>query len=72
LFGDQIYKLGLTEEEVFSLDRFLERKNDLLGEEKFFSGNIRSNALYNTAEFNIEQVEDVNPGELIKELEAKG
>lgn len=71
LFGDQIYQLGLTEEEVFNIDKFLERKNSVLGEELIFSGTIRSNALYNTHEFNIEKVEKVNVPELLKSLEQK-
>jgi ssDNA-binding replication factor A large subunit len=71
LFGEQINKLGLTDEEIFSLEKFNEVRNKFLGEEKYFSGNVRSNALYNTTEFNIEQIEEVNPDALIKELEAK-
>lgn len=71
LFGEHIYKLGLLEEDVFSLEKFLEKKSSILGEEKIFAGNVRSNALYNTTEFNVEQIEDVNTDELLKELEAK-
>ncbi len=71
LFGDQIKLLGLTEEQIFSLEEFAKAKNSLLGAEKIFSGQVRSNQLYNTIEFSISQVEDVNPEELIKELEAK-
>ena len=71
VFGDQVYSLGLNEEDVFSLEKFEFKKNNLLGEEKLLMGNVRSNALYNTMEFNIENVEDVNPEVLIKELEAK-
>ncbi len=71
LFGEEIYKLGLIEEEVFSLEKFNEKKNLLLGEEKIFCGSIRQNALYNNTEFNIEKIEEINVDELIKELEAK-
>jgi len=71
LFGEQINKLGLSDDEIFSLEKFAGKKNDLLGEEKIFSGNVRSNALYNTTELIIENVEDVKADELLKELEAK-
>ncbi len=71
LFGEQINNLGLSDEEIFSLEKFNEVKNKFLGEEKYFLGRVRSNTLYNTIEFNIEQVEEVNPDALIKELEAK-
>ncbi len=71
LFGDQIMQLGLTEEEIFSIEKFLEKKNSFLGEEKIFLGNVRSNALYNTLEFNIDKIEEVDINALLKELEAK-
>ena len=70
LFGESIKKLGLNDEEIFSLEKFAEKKEDLLGEEKMFSGNVRSNSLYNINEFNVENVEDISPDELIKELKA--
>jgi len=72
LFGDNIYQLGLNEEEVFNIEKFMEKKNSILGEEKFFIGNVKTNALYNTMEFNVEKVEDVNVNELMTELEKKG
>jgi len=71
VFGDHMNKLGLTNEEIFDLEKFQTKKNELLGVEKIFSGSIRTNQLYNTTEFNIENVEEVNVQELIKELEAK-
>jgi hypothetical protein len=71
LFGDQIYQLGLSEEEVFNIDKFLERKNDVLGQELIFSGNIRTSAFSNSNEFNIEKVEKVDVNILMKELEQK-
>jgi ssDNA-binding replication factor A large subunit len=71
LFGDQIYQLGLSEEEVFNIDKFLERKNDVLGQELVFSGNVRTNAFSNSNEFNIEKVEKVDVNALVQELEAK-
>ena len=71
IFGEQINHLGLENEEIFSLDKFLVKKESLLGEEKMFLGHVRSNTLYNTTEFNIDQIEEVKADELIKELEAQ-
>lgn len=71
LFGDEIKRLGLNDEEIFSLEKFAEKKNALLGEEKFFVGQVKSNQLYNTTEFSVEKVEEIKVDELIKELEAK-
>jgi len=71
VFGDKLNQLGLTDEEIFSLEKFAEKKSSILGEEKIFFGNIRSNKLYNTTEFNVEQIEEINMDSLIKELEQK-
>ena len=53
------------------MEKFVVKKSELLGEEKFFSGNLRSNSLSNAVEMNIEVIENVNTEDLIKELEAK-
>jgi ssDNA-binding replication factor A large subunit len=71
LFGDKIYSLGVSEEEVFSIDSFNLKKDSILGKEMFFAGNIRNNNLYNTNEFNVEFAQEVNPDELVKVLESK-
>lgn len=71
LFSESITKLGITDEVVFSLEAFQSKKVELLGEEKFFSGNVRSNQLYNTTEFIVNGIEDVNHEKLIQELEGK-
>ncbi|MFH1802191.1 MAG: OB-fold nucleic acid binding domain-containing protein [archaeon] len=70
-FGEQINQLGLKDEEIFSLEEFNKKKDDLLGEEKYFSGQIRTNSFSNTPELTIQGVEDVKPEELIKELESR-
>lgn len=70
-FGEQINQLGLTDEEIFSLEEYNKAKDRILGEEKYFSGSIRMNSFSNTAELTINAVEEVNPEELIKELEAR-
>lgn len=69
IFGSEINKLGLTNEHIFSLEEYAKAKESVIGEEKIFSGQLRTNSLYNTTEFSIEKIEDVDPDELIKELE---
>src|SRR3990172_7900689 len=71
LFGEGINKLGFTDEEIFSLENFAEKKSYLVGEERIFYGNAKNNTLYNTIEFSIEKVEGVDLDNLIKELEVK-
>ena len=71
LFGEQIEKLGLSKEEVFDLDKFASKKEEILGKEMVFSGRVRINELYNTTELTVNGAEEVNPEILIKELESK-
>ena len=71
LFSEQISKLGIVEEELFSLEKFAVKKAELLGEERFFAGSLRKNEAFNSIEMTIEDVLDVNPEMLIKELEGK-
>ncbi|MDP3881493.1 MAG: hypothetical protein Q8Q31_01305 [Nanoarchaeota archaeon] len=71
LFGEAINKLGFADEEIFLMEKFYEKKSFILGEEKYFFGIIKSNTLYNTNEFNVESIEDLNVDQLIKELEVK-
>jgi len=71
LFGEQIYTLGLKDEQIFSIEEFNKIKSSLLGQEKIFAGQVRTNSFSNTAELTIQNVEPVNPDELIKELENK-
>jgi len=71
LFGQEINKLGFTDEEVFDVSKFQEKKLALLGEEKYFSGSFRTNTYFNRTEFSINGVDEVDPDALIKELEAK-
>lgn len=66
---EQASLLGLSEEEIFSLEKFAQRKNDLLGEERFFVGSFRNNTYFNKLEMSIETVEDIVSDRLIKQLE---
>ena len=71
IFGEQINKLGITDSEIFSLEEYEKAKKKILGEEKFFSGQIRTNNFTNELEFYINGIDNINSAELIKELEQK-
>ena len=71
LFGEQINLLGLTNEQIFSLEEYQKVKPKILGEEKTFSGQVRSNEIYNTIEFTVQSIKEIDPNELIKELEVR-
>lgn len=70
-FAETIKKFGIADEEVLTVEHHPAIIQKLLGEEKIFSGQIKTNALYNTPEFTVENIEEVNPETLIQELEAK-
>lgn len=69
LFGEQINKLGLSDNDIFSIDQFMNKREGLLGEERIFCGNIRNNM--NMNELNVEDIMEINTNELIKNLENK-
>jgi len=71
LFGEHIGKVGLSDEEIFDVEKFKGCKDGLLGQELMFSGRIRSNELFNTTEMIVDGIDKVDVGELVKELEAK-
>lgn len=71
VFAENIRMLGLSDEEIYSLEKFDAKKNSLLGEEKIFYGSARTNTLYNTTEFNIEKIEEMNIDTEIAALEGK-
>jgi len=66
-FGDVIKKLG--EGELQEGGDFSSFKNKLLGKEMFFKGNIKNNKFFGDPEIIINEVEEINLDELIKELE---
>lgn len=68
LFHENISALGITELE--NPERLSNQKEDLLGKEMIFSGNVRNNKFFNTPEFIVDGVSEINLDELIGELEA--
>ena len=66
-FQDNLSSIGLTNLE--NLEELIAQREKLLGKEMIFYGIIRNNKVFNTPEFIIEKVEEINPDLLIKELE---
>ncbi len=66
LFHDVIPKLGITELENAEL--LQQQKQNILGKEMFFSGNVRMNKFFNNPELIIEDVKEINLDELISDL----
>lgn len=70
-FKEGLKALGIQEDELFDIEKFNSKRHALLGEEKFFLGNFRNNPYFNIIEMNVDRIEEVNPQELISNLEAK-
>lgn len=64
IFHENIKNLGINLEEDFSKHR-----QNLLGKEMIFSGTVRNNKIFNTPEFVIDGVEEINLDELMEQLE---
>jgi len=67
-FSDALKKLFLEGDDLKNPDLFIVKKQDLLGKEFFFSGKIRLNKVFNTNEFTVQDIEEVNLDQLINEL----
>jgi replication factor A1 len=67
IFHDNLPSLGFTD--LDNIEQIIMQRESLLGKEMIFHGEIRINKFFNTPEFVIERVEEVNPDVLIKELE---
>ncbi len=67
IFHENISQLGFTDLE--DSEKFASQKQNLLGKEMIFSGNVRTNAFFNNLEFIIDSVKEANLDERIAELE---
>jgi len=67
LFHENLPKIGLTELE--NAERLINQREDLLGKEMVFSGNVRNNKFFNNNEFVISDVAETNLDELVGALE---
>lgn len=67
LFQDALKNLNLGDLE--DVDNLILQRQNLLGKEMVFSGDIRMNNFFNNPEFIVESVKEVSPDELIAVLE---
>lgn len=66
LFNENLSKIGLTD--LNNPERLISQREDLLGKEMFFSGNVRMNKFFNEPEFIINQTGEINLDDLINDL----
>ncbi len=69
MFSDQLEKV-FSKEELESAELFAIKKSELLGKEIIITGQVRRNTLYNSNEFIVNDIEEINLDKLIEELEA--
>lgn len=67
IFHDKLSELGITE--LDNQELLSQQKQNLLGKEMVFSGNVRRNNFFNNPELIIDGVSEVNLDELISKLE---
>lgn len=67
VFHDNLKRLGITDLE--NQGSLSQQKENLLGKEMVFSGNVRRNSYFNNPEFIIDEIIEVNLDELINCLE---
>ena len=66
VFHDALSKLGITK---LDDDARIEQREQLIGMEFIFIGNVRTNKFFNNLEFIIDEIKKVNLDELIQEME---
>jgi replication factor A1 len=69
MFSDQLEKIFLKEE-LENSELFGIKKAELLGKEIIITGQVRRNPMYNSNEFFVNGIEEINLDKLIEELEA--
>lgn len=67
LFHDLLKEIGLVS--LDNSDELLNQKENLLGKEMIFTGNVRRNSYFDTDEFIVNEILEVNPDVLLGELE---
>jgi len=70
LFNEQIEKLGIKTDEI-SGENFIINRAKLLGEERFFSGAVKQNELFNNLEIFVNDIEEINNEKIIEKLETQ-
>tara|TARA_Y100000310_G_scaffold94756_1_gene92492 strand:+ start:1259 stop:2188 length:930 start_codon:yes stop_codon:yes gene_type:complete len=68
MFSDVLEKV-ISRQDLEDVEKFAEKKSDLLGKEMLVTGQVRKNQMYNNNEFIVSSLEDIDIDNLISELE---
>ena len=69
IFSDNFPKIGITDWEEGETEKLFLQRQELLGKEMFFSGDIRNNKYFNNLELIVDGIEEVDLDSLIAQLE---
>jgi len=58
VFHENLSKLGITDLE--NIEKLIEQKQDLVGKELVFSGNVRNNSYFNNIEFIVNDIQEID------------
>jgi replication factor A1 len=68
MFSDVLEKV-MSKEEIEDQELFAKKKEEMMGKELIVSGNVRRNQMFDSNDFVVSEMKDVNIDELIEELE---
>jgi hypothetical protein len=68
LFNEQAEKL-FPNTDLANVEQFLVKRDEILGKEFLFSGNVRKNKFFNNEEFFVSDIKEIEADKLIEELE---
>lgn len=71
IFSDNFPKIGILDWEDIESEKLFLQRQELLGKEMFFSGEIRNNKFFNNLELIVEKIEEIDLDLLVNELEKK-
>jgi hypothetical protein len=69
IFSDNFIKIGITDWENGETEKLFIQRQELLGKEMFFSGDIRNNKFFNNLELVVDGIEEIDVDSLIAQLE---
>jgi replication factor A1 len=69
LFHESLKGIGIEKSELEDQETISKKRENILGKEMFFSGNVRINNFFNNPEIIVEEVKEIDIDEVIKEFE---
>ena len=68
LFSDVLEKI-MSKEEIEDSELFAKKKEEMMGKELIVSGNVKRNQMFDSNDFVVSEMKDVDIDQLVEELE---